>query len=234
MIHHRDTRLAGLPRNLLLASLLILVFIALALGVVYNYILAFDKTVSDAVRHFTSPQVTAIMLAVTFGANTKTMYVLVPILVVIFYLVKRPLNELFLIILSTTGSWFILDQLKELFHRPRPDNPLVPASGFSFPSGHAMMSIAFYGAVAYLLGRNHPDSRPARFLAGVFTLFILAIGISRVYLGVHYPSDVLAGFAAGGAWLVICITIIGITGYRSKSGIYGRASKLFLLGKFFD
>ena len=95
---------------------------------------------------------------------------------------------------------------KAVFERDRPDSSeaLASAAGFSFPSGHAMSSLAIYGALTIVAARSF-DSPRARMLVAVLALaLVLAIGFSRVYLGVHYASDVLAGFIAGLAWPALC------------------------------
>lgn len=96
--------------------------------------------------------------------------------------------------------------LKELFRRERPElHRLIEEGGYSFPSGHSMASFLFYGMVAVFL-YLFVVSRLAKLgivLAAV--ILIACVGASRIYLGVHYPSDVLAGYAAGGAWLVLCL-----------------------------
>ncbi|HEX6922907.1 MAG TPA: phosphatase PAP2 family protein, partial [Bacillales bacterium] len=93
-----------------------------------------------------------------------------------------------------------------IFQRQRPEiHRLIEVTGYSFPSGHAMGSFVFYGMLGYFfilfLKSEYLKAGSTLLMAGL----IFMIGFSRVYLGVHYPSDVLAGFAAGGAWLTICI-----------------------------
>ena len=99
--------------------------------------------------------------------------------------------------------------LKNFYYRPRPLLPLTAASGLSFPSGHAMLSVTFYGLLIYLV---HRHVRRARVLRGVLTvllvLLILLIGLTRVYLRVHYATDVLAGFVAGAVWLLVAIPLL--------------------------
>ncbi len=116
-----------------------------------------------------------------------------------------------LIFLDTTvgGAGLLNLVLKQLFARPRPDYPraYLTAPGFSFPSGHAMVSIVFYGTIAYLACSYLKRFR-AKLLVSISALLISGlIGFSRVYLGVHYISDVLAGWAAGMAWLAVCILV---------------------------
>ncbi|MDT2294513.1 phosphatase PAP2 family protein [Paenibacillus larvae] len=93
---------------------------------------------------------------------------------------------------------------------------MVDATGYSFPSGHAMVSSSFYGFMVYLLWKHQRRKWRAAWLIpwlGAFVIFL--IGFSRIYVGVHYPSDVLAGFAAGGIWLIGCIAADKILQERS-------------------
>jgi undecaprenyl-diphosphatase len=92
---------------------------------------------------------------------------------------------------------------------------LVDVSGFSFPSGHAMISSAFYGYMIYLVVIRL-KTRIKYLLAGLLGLLVLAIGVSRIYLGVHYASDVLVGFAAGFAWLILFIRLSEKVGARGS------------------
>jgi undecaprenyl-diphosphatase len=99
--------------------------------------------------------------------------------------------------------------LKELFDRPRPD--LVPHAvqvyTASFPSGHAMLSAVAYLTLGALLARVQAQRRVKAYLLGVSVLLAVLIGVSRVYLGVHWPTDVLAGWCVGAAWAMFCWTV---------------------------
>jgi undecaprenyl-diphosphatase len=106
----------------------------------------------------------------------------------------------------TAGGGALLNTgLKSVFHRARPTFASeFPVSSWSFPSGHAMDSLIGYGLLAYWLGERFPHRRfIIRYAAAAL---ILLIGFARIYLGVHYLSDVIAGFAAGTLWLTVCIT----------------------------
>ncbi len=111
-------------------------------------------------------------------------------------------------IAALAGGGLLDAVLKRVFHRPRPtwNAPFVTAHGWSFPSGHAMGSLIAYGMLAYLLVLvlERRGSRIAVLVSAA--LLVLLIGCSRLYLGVHYFSDVVGGYAAGAVWLAACIS----------------------------
>jgi len=192
--------------QLLPAGVLVIFFAALAWTVVLNKTAAFDHAVIQFVRQFTGPFLTLLMTSMTFFGNTSTLYIIVPVFIILLIIARRPIAEPLLLTVSTLGGWFLIEELKILFHRSRPNNnPLVPASGFSFPSGHSLMSIVVYGCLALIIYSYFRRSASIRgLIALVAVLFIIMIGVSRIYLGVHYPTDVLGGFAVGLAWLNVC------------------------------
>jgi undecaprenyl-diphosphatase len=99
--------------------------------------------------------------------------------------------------------------LKHLFNRERPLTPLLePARGLSFPSGHSLMSFTFYGLMIYLVWTNIENKLLSSVLVTGLLLIILFIGISRIYLEVHYATDVIAGFCMGLMWLVLSLYIL--------------------------
>ena len=104
----------------------------------------------------------------------------------------------------------ILNQVfKFLVHRPRPDGfRLITESGYSFPSGHSMVAMAFYGLLAWMVWRYERDPLVRRVCVTGFGLVVVLVGVSRIYLGVHYASDVIAGFCLALAWLLLYTTIV--------------------------
>jgi undecaprenyl-diphosphatase len=110
------------------------------------------------------------------------------------------------ICLSVLGGLAASTILKDSFHRPRPG--LVPysvyVSGASFPSGHSMMSAVTYLTLGALLARSQERKRVKAYLLLVAMLLTFAVGVTRVYLGVHWPTDVLAGWTAGSVWALLC------------------------------
>lgn len=109
---------------------------------------------------------------------------------------------------SLVGSTLLNEGLKLLFRRLRPDILILhEAGGYSFPSGHSMAAMTFYGLLAYLAYRYGPQGYQ-RVLCLLPCLLIVAVGLSRIYLGVHFASDVLAGYLAGICWLGVFIVFI--------------------------
>lgn len=106
------------------------------------------------------------------------------------------------------GVTLINQLLKHIIRRPRPNIlRLVEESGYSFPSGHSMVSMAFYGIIIYLVYKNVPNKYLKWLLISLLSLLILSIGFSRIYVGVHYFTDVAGGFLLGLAYVVIYVNI---------------------------
>ncbi|HVS13082.1 MAG TPA: phosphatase PAP2 family protein [Thermoanaerobaculia bacterium] len=126
-----------------------------------------------------------------------------------FLLLERKPRAAGLILVSIFGGMLLASGLKGCFDRPRPDlvPHVTPVHTSSFPSSHAMVSTIAYLSLAALLARRRRGRALRRYLFGVAALLILAVGVSRVYLGVHWPTDVLAGWVVGAAWTIACWTI---------------------------
>jgi undecaprenyl-diphosphatase len=122
---------------------------------------------------------------------------------------RRAYRALALLVVSTAGGWIASYSLKAAFARPRPQ--LVPHGSIvysaSFPSGHSMMSAVTYLTLAAILGQVQGDRRVRFYLVVWAGLLSMLTGASRVYLGVHWPTDVLAGWAGGATWAVLCWTV---------------------------
>lgn len=118
------------------------------------------------------------------------------------------------------SSLLLMFILKLIFHRDRPVGPLLQAAkGFGFPSGHALMSVTFYGLLVLIVWHHVKQTWLKWTLSAFLTLLILAIGLSRIYLRVHYASDVLAGFAVGLVWLLLSLWILSKVEKYSKRNI---------------
>ena len=128
--------------------------------------------------------------------------------VMLFLLIKN--KKIGLSIISNIVIITILNQLlKRILQRPRPTEfRIVEETGYSFPSGHSMVSMAFYGYLIYLIYRYIKNKYVKWILITILSILICLIGISRIYLGVHYTSDVLGGFLLSISYLVIYISSI--------------------------
>lgn len=194
-----------------LASLFL--FAKLSEDLLFNELLLFDRIATYVVRFFSSDRLTVIMKAISDLGSPLAFTVIGLAAMTYTWFVRRHAWDTMLIPIVLVGGILLNEALKLLFHRQRPGLPhLVEASGLSFPSGHSMVSFSFYGLLAYLIWVNFSNRALKLVAVPIMTVLILAIGISRIYLGVHYPSDVLAGFAAGSFWLVACI--LGLRGVR--------------------
>ena len=118
--------------------------------------------------------------------------------------------ELQLLVLAVVGTQVLTYGLKLGFERERPffPDPLATETSYSFPSGHSSMSLAVYGTIGYILAR-HASTRRRQFAAlGGAAVLVALIGFSRMYLGVHYLSDVVAGFSLALAWIALCVVLL--------------------------
>ncbi len=135
---------------------------------------------------------------------------LVTAIVVIYLLILRRYASVTLLIVSIVGGALLNTALKMGFDRPRPD--LVPheARTFtaSFPSGHAMMAAVTFLVIGALLARVQPRRRLRVFVMGMAVLLAMLVGLTRIYLGVHWPSDVVAGWTVGSAWALVCWLVL--------------------------
>ena len=123
-----------------------------------------------------------------------------------YMLLRRDFAHALYVAVVVGGGLFISLGLKSLFDRPRPTlvEPLEPVGTASFPSGHSMISAFVYLTLAALIAANEEQRSVKLYVLGVALVFTGLVGLSRIFLGVHYPTDVLAGWMAGLAWAIIC------------------------------
>ena len=140
---------------------------------------------------------------------------------------RRHVVDAGLLVIVVAGTELLNTILKLAFHRQRPQVSFVHLDTYSYPSGHAMMATAFYGAVAYLLCRRLPGIWPRVAVVGAAVALVVVLGFSRLYLGMHYLSDVLGGYAGGAFWLALSIAVALAYGERLARRFDGsRADRL--------
>ena len=201
--------------GLVLAAIELWGFSELAEEVVQDETHGFDTSVLFAVQQLQRDWLTPIMVFVT-EIGDPTVLVSLSVLVSVGLLVRQRNFEAMTIAIAGFGALGLNTLLKQLFERSRPAlwSRVVDVRFYSFPSGHAMLSIVIYGILGYLLALRFPKQR-SWIVFGTSVLIVL-IGFSRLYLGVHWLTDVIAGYAAGFVWLVTCVLSLEIWRHRRE------------------
>lgn len=173
-----------------------------------------DHTVLKWVSLHITPDRTSWMKAISFLGTHKFLIPANLLLIAVLLLYKK--RELALTtLLVALSSLGLMSLLKNLFQRTRPADPLVDGiTNYSFPSGHALMSVAFYGLLIWIIRRHTANKWLRNGATGFLVVLILLIGFSRVYLRVHYPTDVIAGYCIGICWLWCCLWATGRKRYQ--------------------
>jgi len=176
----------------------------LVIGLWHNRLSVIDQNIYKFIIKLKSPFFTYFFKFITFYASIEW-FIILCILVFFFYNDKK---FKFIIPIYIIGIALITLLMKNIFVRVRPiDLILIEETGYSFPSGHSSSSLAFYGLIAYLIYKSDLNKYKKLFFIISLLLLSLLIGISRIYLGVHYPSDVLAGFMVGIIYFVLFVYI---------------------------
>jgi undecaprenyl-diphosphatase len=171
------------------------------------FLINMDRTVQEVVHEETSSLLTRVMFVLTWVGSPEVLFPAVPLVAALFWWRKLRREGLVLLV-AMVGAASLNTALKLYFRRARPDPSwgLVQERSFSFPSGHSVSAVVLYGILVYL-GMRHLHTLAQRIaLIVVALVLIVGIGVSRIYLGAHYPSDVLAGYFVGCIWL---ITVMG-------------------------
>ncbi len=195
-----------LLKLILLGIIPLLGFIVVTYFVVTERVLPFDENIIKIVLTFEHPIVTKGMLMMSFIGNTWPVIIISFIFILIIYKVYRKRHEVTLFIFVLIGSTVLNQLLKYWLKRERPVfDPIVTESGFSYPSGHSMAALSLYGIITFLFWRHIPTSLGRKLLIAFTAFMILSIGFSRIYLRVHFPTDVIGAYLLSGFWLFITI-----------------------------
>ena len=189
-------------------SIFVVVLCLILFGIICYGVLSYDSLVIDTkvysfiINNIMNDGLTPILKAITeLGGVAFT--VLAGVLIFMFCKKNR-----WFITIDLVGVTLVNQVIKHIIRRPRPNVlRLVEESGYSFPSGHSMVSMAFYGIIIYLVYKNVSNKYLKWILIILLSLLILSIGFSRIYVGVHYFTDVAGGFLLGLAYLIIYINI---------------------------
>ena len=203
-----------LPLRLLLAFI-----ICVGLAILFGYLAAaignesiehFDLAVINFIQGMEMHWLTPIIKVFTWIGSG---YVVAPITIIAFVLlffVYQYREQAFLLVTVVVGTVILNGLLKLYFKRERPEiYRILEETGFSFPSGHTMMAFSLYTIIAYILWRNVKTTLNRVLLILFTTFMIVIIPASRIYLGVHYPSDIVGGFIASALWVSIVMVVYG-------------------------
>ncbi len=199
------------PSRLVFGSTLLFFLGLTSLVVADNTFFSLDSKMETALFMLQNDNaVTFFKIITTFG-NTSFV-ALVTLLLTLYLYHKKKLSLLAGLLVSVLGSSLSVFILKGFIERTRPTPPFAAflEPSFAYPSGHATIAVALYGFLAFVLLVTHAHIHYRRFIASTLVSLFFLIGFSRLYLGVHYLSDVVAGFALGTAWVIVGIHILRI------------------------
>lgn len=171
----------------------------------------YDTEVTDFITSFRSPELNKFFQFITDLGDVYAYIIATTIAAIFFFFKLRNKWFVFQLVGVLVLSALANIALKRAFNRARPTiEHLVVVKSLSYPSGHAMSAMAFYGFLTYLIFQIKMPTWLRTILTTVFVFLILSIGISRIYLGVHFPSDVAGGFIAGLIWVAFCVVLFNI------------------------
>ncbi len=220
-----ENKKVGLPILILaialgVASLLVWLFAELAEEVLDNELKGFDNAIIDFFKGVQSSGLDAVYIFITELGSVWFLTTLSVILIALLWWKARDKWGILFFIIAVAGSGLLTTLLKHFYQRGRPSiNESIDAIGFSFPSGHSMGALVFYGFLAYFVVRSTQKRAVKAITLIVLGILIILIGTSRIYLGAHFPSDVIAGFIAGTVWLVLCLLALEWIQWRSRSHV---------------
>ena len=187
------------------------IFIELTENLKSKFLGTFDTAISEAFIKIRTPLLTDYFVFVTNVGDIWGYLAVFIICTILFYVLLKSwkyVGQIVLVMILSMGSNLLL---KSSINRARPSaEHLVTVQTLSFPSGHATMAMAFYGFLIYLVFRLSMNRFLKFGLIFLMAILIISIGLSRIYLGVHYPSDIAGGFIAGFIWVIFCIMIFNL------------------------
>ncbi len=198
--------------NYIISSILLVLFIVVMILVLTNNTKTFDESIYNFLYSLRSTGMDLFMKTITQFGNTIPV-IIITLLIMILLSKKK---DMFLVGFNTIITVSSNQILKHIICRPRPSHlRLISEGGYSFPSGHAMISICLYGLLIYLVNKFIKNKILKVLLTVLLMLIIICIGLSRIYVGVHYPSDILGGYLLSLAILITNIPLVNKY-YRGK------------------
>lgn len=176
----------------------------------------FDKKIISSIYDMVTPNVKRFMIFISF-LGSASFYLPVHLLLLVYFLKKKYYMNSIALVNGVLGSAIINLLVKGYYTRIRPEKYFqIQETGFSFPSGHSMVAISSYFILTYLLFRNKPWNAKKKIGWMLTVLLVLLIAFSRIYLGVHWPTDVIGGLSLGFIWVYINIVIVEVFCRKDK------------------
>ena len=185
-----------------------------------------DYQISHYFYKLHSPMLNTVMTMITHIGDLVVQTAVTILIVLLLFVLKKWRTALWYGLTVLLGAGILNGAIKEFYGRARPSQilPLVEIGGHSFPSGHSMGSVIVYGGILFLVLRSLRSTGLKKIISLIVCLMILAIGFSRIYLGVHFPTDVIGGFSLGFAWICWSIAFFGLKYTRKESKSKNRYS----------
>ncbi|ERN54650.1 phosphatase PAP2 family protein [Alkalihalophilus marmarensis] len=203
------------PYKALIPFILLFVFFLITTySVLKGYTREFDRLLLESAADFHTDLLTKMMTFFSFIGATKPVVVISILFLGVIYLKYRNLQDVILFALVSLGSVTLNVVLKMTIKRERPESSLIVESGYSYPSAHTMAAVSLYGMIIYLLWKHTPTVKARIIMITFGVSMILMIAFSRIYLGVHYASDIIGGVLISSFWLLTLLTIF--QRYRKK------------------
>ncbi len=198
-------------KYLIIITILICLFLELCIHVYGSHVFNIDNSIYNFIsKYFIRNNITSLMKLITYFGNQ-----LLFVITIVILIMSKNKKISYSIIINLICSFSVNQVVKFIIRRNRPNiNRIVSASGFSFPSGHSMVSFAYYGYLIYLVNKYVKDKNKRITYTILLSLLIFFIGFSRIYLGVHYFTDVIGGYLFALIYLLIYVNIIN--GYLDK------------------
>lgn len=216
-------------KNVILPTLLVAMGLGISIAFLYLFAELAEEMMESEVKRFDdiiiqffndikTDMLDMILFVFTELGSVWFLTVFSMIIISVLWFKKKDKWSILFFFIGIGGGGLLTKVLKHYYGRERPSiDETIDAIGYSFPSGHSMGSLIFYGFLSYFLIRSNIRKGvkwASIYLSGLLVIFI---GISRIYLGAHYPSDVIAGYLAGSIWLILCILALEYVNWRSAS-----------------
>lgn len=184
-----------------------LIFLFVFLSIIKNNSVFFDETIISFIEGIRNNTLTSICKVITYLGEAKIILIVAVLLGAYYYFVKKNKQRGILVVFNMVNVAVLNQGIKMLVKRPRPLNMLVEETGYSFPSGHSMISMGFYGLLIYFVNTSKLSKTKKIIYTIILSFVILAVGFSRIYLCAHYPSDIIGGYMITLSYLILFVML---------------------------